>query len=132
MTDVLHIDVETVAVADLKRTGAWRYAEHPDTDCIVACYRFGANGPVKTWLPGSPCPVEIQMHVEDGGRIAAWNAMFERAIWLQVLTPKHGWPLPLAEQFAQWRKLPTGGYRCLWIWRLMLSGHRRKTKRGID
>ncbi len=99
MTDVLHIDVETVAVADLKRTGAWRYAEHPDTDCIVACYRFGANGPVKTWLPGSPCPVEIQMHVEDGGRIAAWNAMFERAIWLHVLTPKHGWPLPLAEQF---------------------------------
>jgi DNA polymerase len=37
-------------------------------------------------------------HVSKGGKIAAWNAMFEYAIWNCVCVPKYGWPVLKIEQ----------------------------------
>jgi len=37
-------------------------------------------------------------HVANGGKIQAWNAMFEYAIWNCVCVPKYGWPELKLEQ----------------------------------
>jgi DNA polymerase bacteriophage-type len=37
-------------------------------------------------------------HVSKGGKIQAWNAMFEYAIWNCVCVPKYGWPPLKLEQ----------------------------------
>jgi len=97
---LLHLDVETVAVLDLNKTGAYRYAQDKDTDCIMAFCAFGETGKVRGWLPSMPVPDEIIAHVQAGGKVAAWNAQFERLIWKYVLGPKHNWPDIKPEQFV--------------------------------
>jgi DNA polymerase len=94
----LRLDLETVSVVDLRRTGVYRYAEDPTTDVILACFKRG-DGPIKTWRPGMPVPQEIIDAVESGESIVAWNAQFESALWFGVLGPRYGWPLPKHEQF---------------------------------
>lgn len=42
----LHIDFETRSTVDIKKTGAYVYAEHPTTDLWCACYAFD-DGPVE-------------------------------------------------------------------------------------
>jgi DNA polymerase len=95
----LHIDVETRSTVDLKKTGAYVYAEHPTTDLWCACYAFD-DGPVEVWRPGDPCPSAIVEHVLLGGVIYAHNAAFERVIWHYILAPRYGWPEP---DTTQWR-----------------------------
>ena len=94
----LHIDFETASTADLKRTGAWKYAEHPST--IILCVSWAVDGgPVRTWLPGQPTPhVLVTEWIGEGCGIAAWNAHFEFAVWSNVLGPRYGWPVPKLEQ----------------------------------
>ena len=65
----LHIDFETRSTVDLKKTGAFVYAEDPTTDLWCACYCFD-DGPIETWRPGEPCPDAIAMHVLEGGVLA--------------------------------------------------------------
>ncbi|MCC7253957.1 DNA polymerase, partial [Hyphomicrobium sp.] len=96
---ILHIDFETRSTVDIKKTGAYVYAEHPTTDLWCACYAFD-DGPVETWRPGAPCPDAIFDHVIDGGLVYAHNAAFERVIWHHILAKRYGWPEP---SVAQWR-----------------------------
>jgi DNA polymerase len=98
--DMLHLDVETISRADLKKTGAYRYASDPSTDVIVASYRFGKKGKVQRWLPTQPCPIDILDHINNDGFVAAWNASFERNIWGNILTPKYSWPRINLEKFV--------------------------------
>ncbi len=94
----LRIDFETRSPVNLKTRGVYIYAEHPDTDALLASYKIG-DGPLSRWKRGQSCPADIRAHVEAGGEISAQNAAFERLIWWNVLTPKHGWPRPKLEQF---------------------------------
>lgn len=96
---VCHIDFETRSTVDIKKTGAYVYAEHPTTDLWCACYAFD-DGPIGTWEPGDPCPAAIVDHVLRGGELFAHNANFERVIWKHILTPRYGWPAPAV---TQWR-----------------------------
>jgi len=93
-----HIDLETRSAVDLRKTGVHVYAEDPTTDVWCACYAFD-DGPIKTWMPGEPCPTEIVAHVLKGGRFWAHNAAFERTLWASVLHLRYGWPLPAPEQW---------------------------------
>lgn len=95
----LHIDFETRSTVDIKKTGAYVYAEHPTTDLWCACYAFD-DGPIETWQPGAPCPDAIFDHVIDGGLVYAHNAAFERVIWHHILAKRYGWPEP---SVTQWR-----------------------------
>lgn len=70
---VLHLDFETRSAVDLKKVGAYRYAEDPSTEVICLSYRVG-DGPVRHWRPGHHFNV-------PGGMSCAHNAGFERAIW---------------------------------------------------
>jgi DNA polymerase len=96
---VLHIDCETRSTVELKKTGAYVYAAHPDTDVWCVAYAFD-DGPVHTWFRGGPTPERIAEHVIAGLPLYAHNAAFERAIWKHILRPRYDWPEP---EIEQWR-----------------------------
>jgi DNA polymerase len=93
----LHIDFETRSAVDIKKTGAYRYAEDPSTDVWCAAYAIG-NGPVRIWVPGDPCPKEI-VDACANGVLYAHNAAFERVIWRHVMAPRYNWPEPRTDQW---------------------------------
>lgn len=91
-----HIDFETKAVVDLKKTGVYRYAEDDNTHIILFRWRIGDAGPMNPWSPGDEDPVELLAHVEAGLMIGAHNAAFERTMW-NAKCPAH-WPRLRIEQ----------------------------------
>lgn len=94
------IDFETRSVLDVRKTGAWRYAQHPSTEILCMSYRVG-NAQTGLWTPDLPFPQELIDHVEAGGEFEAHNAQFEFAIWLFVLSKgRHGGPpVPLPKRW---------------------------------
>ncbi len=91
------IDFETRSFADLPEVGLDKYANCLSTE--VLCIAFGTTPDnVKVAPPRSGELAELLLHVEAGGKIAAWNAMFEYAIWNCVCVPKYGWPPLKLEQ----------------------------------
>ena len=108
------VDVETFSECDLKKAGAWRYAEHPSTEILVLTYSFDDREKVGFWWPGQPMPFDLRDAVETGAIIDAHNAQFERAIWTRILHERLGWPLPDDHQWdctmarAATRALPLG------------------------
>jgi DNA polymerase len=94
----LHIDFETRSPVDLRKTGAYVYFDHPDTDLWCAAYAFD-DEPVQLWTPGEPCPPDLEEHILSGGRIVAHNASFERLAFSKILGPRYGWPVPKLRQW---------------------------------
>lgn len=94
----LHLDFETRSPVDLKKTGTYVYAEHPQTGIWCAAFAID-DAPVRLWVPGEPCPDDVREHIESGGLVTAHNAAFERVIWRYIFTPRHGWPEPKLEQW---------------------------------
>ena len=96
----LVLDLETSSTADLRKTGAHAYAQHPDTRVTVLCYAID-DRPVETWIPGvsglAP-PWDFSLAVNAGATIVAHNYLFEHAIYFNQLVPA-GWP-PI--QLSQW------------------------------
>ena len=99
---IYSIDFETRSFADLPEVGLDKYANCLSTE--VLCIAFGTqpdNVVVcelthnKDWLSRLNF---LLKHVADGGKIQAWNAMFEYAIWNCVCVPKYGWPPLKLEQ----------------------------------
>lgn len=78
-------DFETYSELDLKKVGAWAYAQHPSTDII--CFRYTMPGDIepRQWLPGDPPPLWRI------GKLKAHNALFEACIIKYVAVPKYGW-----------------------------------------
>jgi DNA polymerase len=99
MTIVLHIDFETRSDVDIRKRGVYAYMASPHTEPLFASYVLG-DSPVRRWTAGEPCPPEIVVHVTWGGTIVAHNAGFERLLWQEVLTLRHGWPAVRLEQFV--------------------------------
>lgn len=96
----VHMDFETRSACDLKKSGVWVYANHPSTGIWTLKYRFGESGPMLTWKPGDPAPVDLLNHIRNGGKIVAHNAAFERTIWNTIVVGKmHAdWPKIAIEQ----------------------------------
>lgn len=98
---IYSIDFETRSRADLPEVGLDNYANDPSTE--VLCIAWG-NKPDNvivatplSWKALQPLNTLLE-HVRNGGKIAAWNAMFEYAIWNCVCVPKYGWPALKLEQ----------------------------------
>jgi DNA polymerase len=88
---IYSIDFETRSTIDLTNQGLDIYANDPTTE--VLCIAFGTT-PTDVVVK-KPEPIEhwdLLLHVRNGGKIQAWNAMFEYAIWNCVCVPKYGWP----------------------------------------
>jgi len=97
---IYSIDFETRSFADLPEIGLDKYANCLSTE--VLCIAFGTTPEtVKVKSPQNPETNELwplMQHVSKGGKIQAWNAMFEYAIWNCVCVPKYGWPPLKLEQ----------------------------------
>ena len=92
---IYSIDFETRSAIDLADQGLDIYANDHTTK--VLCIAFGTQ--IGTVVVGTPHTNSTNInlpallnHVKAGGKIQAWNAMFEYAIWNCVCVPKHGWP----------------------------------------
>ena len=92
---IYSIDFETRSHIDLVDRGLDIYANDPTTE--VLCIAFGTQ--IGTVVVGTPHTNSTNInlpalldHVKAGGKIQAWNAMFEYAIWNCVCVPKYGWP----------------------------------------
>jgi DNA polymerase len=93
------IDFETRSKCDLKRTGAWRYAEDPSTSVLCLAYAIDKL-PVSMWLPGEEIPKDLAYYIKYGFTVEAHNSFFERAIWRNIMVPQFGWP---DIKDSQWR-----------------------------
>jgi len=101
---IYSIDFETRSFADLPEVGLDKYANCLSTE--VLCIAFGtqpdnvqvANVNNQKEFSKIFSLFELLRHVEEGGKIQAWNAMFEYAIWNCVCVPKYGWPPLKLEQ----------------------------------
>jgi DNA polymerase len=94
---IYSIDFETRSFADLAEVGLDKYANCLSTE--VLCIAFGSEPySIKCGSPSEPFLKPLLDHVRNGGKIAAWNAMFEYAIWNCVCVPKYGWPKLKLEQ----------------------------------
>jgi DNA polymerase len=97
---IFSIDFETRSFADLPEVGLDKYANCLSTE--VLCIAFGTTPEtVKVKSPQNPSTNELwplMQHVSKGGKIQAWNAMFEYAIWNCVCVPKYDWPPLKLEQ----------------------------------
>ena len=96
----LSVDFETRATVDLRKTGVYPYAMHPDTDIWCMAWAFDDEEPA-IWLPADGLPERILEHIESGGEMRAWNSQFERVIWQHVLSRYTGWhATPKLEQWT--------------------------------
>ena len=99
---IYSIDQETRSKANLPDVGLDIYANDPSTE--VLCIAFGTqpDNVLVTDQVNNPhyghFLSKLLDHVRNGGKIQAWNAMFEYAIWNCVCVPKYGWPPLKLEQ----------------------------------
>ena len=105
LEDWICIDVETSSFLNLRDVTPDVYAQHESTHVYTAVIGrcFHDNDSVlelSRWRPGGSLSGDLVEFIAAGGRIVAFNAGFERAIWRHLLTPEYGWP---ATDIAQWR-----------------------------
>jgi len=104
---IYSIDFETRSHANLPDVGLDIYANDDTTEVLCIAWgnkpenvSVGVPQPSKNWqdTKGNILLHVLLDHVANGGKIAAWNAMFEYAIWNCVCVPKYGWPPLKLEQ----------------------------------
>jgi DNA polymerase len=105
----LVLDLETTSTADLRKTGAHAYAEHPDTRITVLCYAID-DRPVCTWTKFYTCPPDFKAALMHGAIVIAHNYFFEFALYHAKLVPL-GWPpIPLSQWSCTMARCLVAGY----------------------
>lgn len=99
MTKTCSVDFETRGTVELKRTGVYPYAAHHDTGIWCMAYAFDDEPDVSLWIPGQPFPERLRAHIEAGGEMRAWNALFERVMWRDKAQDVYGFPPVRDEQW---------------------------------
>lgn len=95
------IDFETRSSVDLKKVGAFKYAQDSSTRILCLAYRLPGQEP-KLWHPDAPwLPNDLLFWIEDGGKVESHNAEFEFCIWNFV-----------GRKFFSWPKLPIDQLIC--------------------
>lgn len=101
MSNIAHLDFETFSAIDIRKVGAHRYARHPSTEVLIACYWLPGMTDVMTWLPlEEDPPKRLMSYIKNGGLIGAHNANFERLVWQHALARQHP-DIPTIEK-KQW------------------------------
>ena len=84
------LDFETASAADLKETGAWRYAEDITTE--ILCLSYTDDGRLATWVPGEDTTRLEELASDPQVLFVAHAAGFEKAIWRNIMVPLYGLP----------------------------------------
>lgn len=89
----LVLDFETASGADLKKTGSYVYAENPTTEIICLAFEdsFGHGGILGPDAL-APCGNLLAAALDPECFFVAHNALFERAIWREIMVGRFGWP----------------------------------------
>jgi DNA polymerase len=100
---IYSIDFETRSAIDLTEQGLDIYANDPTTEVLCIAYGTTPENVHVSHVSKNPLLSKISFvnlldHVRNGGKIQAWNAMFEFFIWNCVCVPKYGWPPLKLEQ----------------------------------
>jgi DNA polymerase len=89
---VLIHDYETMSDTDLKKSGAWAYAEAPTTSVVCLGWQLD-DGPVRLWKPGDPLDELTALAEADDVLWVAHNAAFEKAIHRSIMHASFGLPI---------------------------------------
>ena len=91
---IIHLDFETRAEIDIKKSGAWMYSIHPGTTILCMAYAID-DEPAELITIFEKCPFDVTNNI-----FASHNASFEFYIWHNILVRQFNWPeVPL----RQWR-----------------------------
>lgn len=93
----LAIDFETASEIDIKKSGAWAYAEGRSTEVLCLCWWDGQQA--GEWYPGAELPSWVLTGRAPDGRpirLLPFNAEFELAVWIFQMWAKHGAAPPSA------------------------------------
>lgn len=84
-------DFETVnTTVNLKKVGAWRYAQDPDTS--VLCFNWSHMGNAwEAWTPGDKLDALLKLVQDEECTFISFGD-FERAIWKHIMVPDYGLP----------------------------------------
>jgi DNA polymerase len=101
--DRLHLDYETRSECDLKRSGAYKYAQHKTTRPLMLGWAIN-DEPVQLWQPHlAPLPTTLRDALrEESVTKHAYNAAFERLITrhcLGIEVPPEQWRCTMVEAF---------------------------------
>ena len=86
--EIGHIDFETYCELDIRKVGGHRYARHPSCEVLIVRWMLpGMDYPLE-WLPwkNPVVPPRLRRWVEQGRKLGAHNASFERNVWRYALT----------------------------------------------
>lgn len=96
MPEYLSIDIETYSPVDLKASGVYKYAEHPDFTILLFAYAFN-DEPVKC-VPPNELPADVRRALHDPAVTKrAFNALFERVCINAYYESFYGSPLPIEQ-----------------------------------
>lgn len=116
----LSIDVETFSDVDLKKCGAYKYAESPDFEILL--FGVSVNGgevTVYDLASGDTVPEEIIRALSDDSVIKwAYNASFERvclSVWLRRNYPQHFSSYSIEGDTVR-NYLDPSSWRCSLVW----------------
>lgn len=92
----INIDFETFCELDLRKVGAWKYANHPSADIICLAWSYNDEKPY-IWYPSSPDGDEelfnLFDNIHEGNPVYAWNAYFEFVMWNYCAVRRFKWPI---------------------------------------
>lgn len=103
------LDFETRSACDLKKAGAYRYAEDQTTSAWCAAFlardtddkTFDAGlHDIGLWVPDLRDFELLEHAANPHVMFRAWNAQFERAVWREVMHKRHGFPDIPAERWV--------------------------------
>jgi DNA polymerase len=90
---IVHRDFETKSRLNLKKVGAFKYAQDASTEVLCGCFAVD-DGPVKQWWPGDPIPPEwLEAAVNPNWLVASHGDQFESSLEIFNLHPRFGWPI---------------------------------------
>lgn len=102
MSNRINLDFETRSRVDIKKCGAFRYADDDSTEILIAALSVNGAKPIH-WdirqpIKGNAAISALRTAIEERWEIAAFNAPFEFAILAYVATRQIGLPAPVPEQ----------------------------------
>ena len=107
---MLFFDTETYSPVNLKKSGVYPYAEHPEAEVMIVTYAIG-DGPVQAWAPvqDPSMPADLAEALTLAMPIVAHNAQFDRVVTsLTGFFSKRGFTIPV----TAWRCTMVRAYSC--------------------
>lgn len=100
----LFIDFESRSPLDIKKCGAYAYAEHPDTEVLCLAVKVD-DGDTDIWVPlefdfrgAALANFRLRELIEAADHIHAHNAGFERCMWTEHMVKRRGFPeIPISK-----------------------------------